>query len=400
MKKFVVSSILSLQILFNFSAFSQTHEVPRLRLNFAPGEMQATVEQALDKARGELQKILDVPDASRNFQNTIEAFEFTMGEIRELKYLFSLLQEVSTDERVRTEAATYSETLKKFETEIALRKDLFNVFEACRKNLELSTLNPAQKRLIEMMAWEYKKMGIALEGEALERLKELRVELSGLENQFKRNLGNNDAHIVVTPEELQGTSEQFRQKLEAKYTEGPMAGQYMYRLEDGRYRLTVKEHYGEFMKNATNEAVRRRFWFIDQNREAPQNVAILEKAIQIRHQIATLLGYESWAAYAIEGYMAGNAHTVRNFLEELKEDLAPKAAEERGALLEAWRKITPGAERVEPWNSGFVANQVIKEQFGLDTNLIKEYFPTDLVVDGVVGFFSEFIWLTTTKIKN
>src|SRR5690606_38944632 len=108
--------------------------------------------------------------------------------------------------------------------------------------------------------------------------------------------------------------------------------------EDGRTRYRVTLDYPDifpFLSNAKSEARRRELFEKDQRKGGPENVGLLEEAIRVRIEIATLLGYDSWAAYAIEPRMARERGRVTEFLDDLRERVTTKAAMDMDLLREA-----------------------------------------------------------------
>ena len=109
------------------------------------------------------------------------------------------MKDVSTNPNLRREATLYEKRLREFAIEVSLRKDLYDAFEAFRSNMknDFSSLDPSQRRLVELMIRDMKQSGVWLEGEPFERVRRLKEELAGLETQFRKNLNENTDRIFI-----------------------------------------------------------------------------------------------------------------------------------------------------------------------------------------------------------
>jgi len=144
--------------------------------------------------------------------------------------------------------------------------------------------------------------------------------------------------------------------------------------------------YIPFMKYASNRTLRkelsmafgaRAFQKDDNNNE--QNVL---QIVQLRHQRAQLLGYESHAHFVLEERMAETPQKVHSFLNELLEKAKPAAQKEFDELQEFAKELDQ-IDRLEKWDAAYYAEKLKQERFNLDDEILKPYFQLEKVIDGV-----------------
>lgn len=134
------------------------------------------------------------------------------------------------------------------------------------------------------------------------------------------------------------------------------------------------------------------------------NVPTFDKMLSLRREIATLLGYDSWADYATEVRMVKNAQGVFDFLDELEQRLRPVALEEREVLLamkqeeHAEKGIAPDAE-FYGWDSSYYGRKFTEKSLNLDDNLIKEYFPVEHVVPVVLDIYQNLLGVKFVEVE-
>ncbi|MBI3019198.1 MAG: Zn-dependent oligopeptidase [Deltaproteobacteria bacterium] len=353
------------------------------------GEISELIEKAFAEAKTALDEIARLPHETRNFKNTVEAMEHVVTKLTRMIDPILFMKDVSTNPVLRKEAALYDRKVREFSIEVSLRKDLYEAFEAFRKNMgnDFSSLDVVERRLLELMAKDFRQSGVWLEGKKFEHLKALKKELAGLETEYHQNLNENKDVVLFTEEELEGVPEWLRKDLKQE--------------EGGHYVVPVKaDTYVPIMENAIRSETRRRMYMGWVSREASRNTHLLERAIEIRTELAHLLGYPTWVDYRTDGRMAENAERVRVFLESLKEKLAQKAQEDLKSLLDLKRETDPTAMSIEMWEKEYYANQLKKRLFSFDPEEVREYFPAQRVMDGTFQIYSKLFGVTFREVEK
>jgi thimet oligopeptidase len=146
----------------------------------------------------------------------------------------------------------------------------------------------------------------------------------------------------------------------------------------------VTPQYIVVMDNAKSEATRRRLMETQYSLAKEENLPLMTEIIQLRKEIARRLGYKTWADYQIEPKMATNGATALKFLQDLKVGLQPKLDGElkQYQVLKA-KETGDTAAKINLWDTRYYANQLRKEQFTIDTEALRVFFPYDKALAGM-----------------
>jgi thimet oligopeptidase len=122
---------------------------------------------------------------------------------------------------------------------------------------------------------------------------------------------------------------------------------------------------------------------LSNNLAYPANQTVLEKLLALRFELANLLGFDNYAAWVTADKMVGSAERVKSFLQELSGYTAAPQEREYGMLLARLQQDQPDARKVQPWQSGYLMEQVRNEQFNVDAKQVREYFSYNNTRDGM-----------------
>jgi len=237
---------------------------------------------------------------------------------------------------------------------------------------------PAQKKLLELHLVSAKRAGAGLPPARRQRFVEISKQIADLENQFSSTLAADSTTIAITKEQADGLKPDLVAGLKTD--------------ADGKLVVPVDESTSEqFMANAKSEEARKAFYLALNRRGGSANVALLEKAIALRDEAAKLLGYPNWSAYTLADRMAGTPRRVEDFLIGIDTALKPLAGEQRARL------AALKGSRLEEWDRSYYAAMAKKQQFDLDPETVRQYFPAQHTIDAVFAIYSEMLGLTFTK---
>ncbi|KAH8064605.1 metalloendopeptidase [Aureococcus anophagefferens] len=141
------------------------------------------------------------------------------------------------------------------------------------------------------------------------------------------------------------------------------------------------------LQNCASPATRKRAMAAGQSK-CPENVARLNRIVELRARLARLLGAENHAAAALASKMAATPATVHGFLDRVASKLRPLRDRDLARLLEKKRLEHPGAARVDAWDVAYYSRQ-IKADLGIDEESLKPFFPMDRVVPAAIRALGE-----------
>ena len=175
------------------------------------------------------------------------------------------------------------------------------------------------------------------------------------------------------------------------------------RRADGTYAIlaNVTPQRMAVLENARNEAARKAVELAYHDLAAKENGPLLDEIVSVRDQIATVLGYDSWADYQIEPRMARTDERATAFLEDLRRGLDPKFQAELAEFRRMKVRDTGDANaRILSWDWRYYENQLKKERYSVDTEQLRVFFPFDRVLAGMFAVYEKIFGLRFEQLQN
>ena len=348
-----------------------------LHFGLGPGELRAAGERALARSRAELDAVL-ASSAPKTVGTVLEPINALLTRVRDVGSHGSLIFAVHADETTRTAGRELSEASDRFFNQFRLNEKAYAALGA----IDLAGEDPGTRFAVEKMLREMRRAGVEKDPATRAHLLELNNEIDRTSNQFGENIANLERAIELDSEaELAGLPPDYR----AAHRPGA----------NGRIRITTR--YPDALPvtaYAEHADVRRRMLFELMNRAHPENVPVLERILQLRSEFARMLGYPSYAAFAIEDKMMGTPGAAHAFLDRVGNLLQEPSRAELDRLLARKRRDDPGAPRLEAWDTqffggGYYEEKVRQEEFGVDLRELRRYLPYEGVRDGLLELCRE-----------
>ncbi len=344
-------------------------------------DIERGVDDAIRTAEQLIDEVVSTPDARRTFDNTVLPLDEISDLLAQASGRYGFLSHVSADEALRTTAQMHEERLNVFATGIGFRAELDRALQAYASRAELEALPDDARRLLEFALRDYRRNGLGLDQATRQELQALQERLVALGIQFRKRIDDYEDHIELSRAELDGLPQSYIERLRTVE-------------RGGATRYLVGLDYPElhpFLSAAHDAERRRELFYKNHNKAADTNVALLEEVLGLRATVAELLGYPSWASYALEIKMAKQTDAVLDFLTDLEARLQPKLASDL-ALLRAQQSRRSGADRpVEIADWRYYTNQLIQDRYQVDPFEVAAYFPLDTVLEGMFGVYEELV---------
>ncbi len=275
------------------------------------------------------------------------------------------LSNCHADKAVRDAGNAAKERLDKWATDLVFRRDLYDAL----RTVDTESMSALEARSTELWQRDLKRAGHELSSEDRDELQALRGRLIELEVEFATNIAEYSDHIEVSVDDLDGLPDTFVE-----------------RLAPGETPDTVKvtldyPDYQPFMQQAANRENRRILQKKFFNKAVSENRPLLTEAIAVRARIAELLGFETWADHQMEMKMADVA-SVERLYESVIPGLTELATSELAALQQRLSLDEPG-EEIRVWDWVYYDTQQERDEFGVDQNLVAEYFSLESTLDGM-----------------
>ena len=344
------------------------------------------VDYEIDRAVQTLESIK--ANSTPTLENTFLPYDAASNKIGQANNNAFMLYWTSTDSTTRAMGIKYSQKLDSFATAIASDKDLFNQFKSFTDSDEYAALNERRKRFVDDIIDQFEHAGVNLETEKLDQVKALKAEITELTSQYSTNMNTANLVLTINEAEADGLPENFKEK---------------FQKEDGSFEIPVMPSTrGPVMQNATNPETRKAYLVLYSTRGADKNMAILDQLIQKRHQLGKLMGYDSYAAYNLVPKMAKDPATVWDFIDGLVAESKEKALKDVEILKEARASMDQVSKEtpLDAWDIRYYGNQILKTQYQVDNEKIREYLPMDECLAGMFELYQELLGVEFKKIEN
>ncbi|HEY7752034.1 MAG TPA: M3 family metallopeptidase, partial [Ignavibacteriaceae bacterium] len=350
--------------------------------------VKEATESSLDEAKKSLEKLYSIPANERTFDNTMLELDNIYNKVGKVYGSIYLMGNVHPDDAVRNQANDSRQQFSKFFNEIQLDENLYKAVKDYSLNGEAKSLTGYKARFVKETVEDFERNGFALSKEKRDELKIINDKLSELSILFQKNIAEVDDYLIVDEELIKGLQEDYKNTR---------------RTEDGKYKIDLTyPSYQPFMKYSESESARKELYTLYNNRAAKNNPEVLIKVLMLRKQMAELLGFKTFAEYQVGERMAKTPETVWNFENNLVEKLKEKARIDYNELLEIKKaKMNDqSAEVIQPWEASFYNNILLKEKYDLDQNLVKEYFPTNSVIEGFFSIAQHLFGVEFEEVQN
>lgn len=342
----------------------------------------------------EIQLITGNPDEP-TFDNTLIFKDETKGEhyydlLDRASQVMACMMSCETNDEMEALAQKMSPILTKHANDVSMNPELFRrikyVYEKHRE------LTPEETRLLENAYKGFVRSGALLNEEDKEKLRKLTEEVGLLTLQFSQNLLKErkafEMHIT-DEEQLDGLPDTARDaaRMEAKQRE-----------KDGYVFTLDFPSYSAFLTYSTKRELRKKMYMayntLCTKDNSENNIDICKRLVNLRREIAQLLGYKTYADYVLEERMATNATNVYDLLDRLVDAYKPTAEKEQEELKTIARKMEGDDFEMMPWDMSFYSHKLKMECYNLDAEMLRPYFQLDKVIDGVFGLATTLYGIT------
>lgn len=336
------------------------------------------VRAALARAEAELEAIVTL-QGERTYENTVLELEEVSERMGRVTRPISHLIGVHDTPELRAAWQEMVPEISAFNARIALNPGLWSAVKAYAETDAARALTGVRARHLKKMVRAFVRAGADLPDEAKSRIEALRVELSSVAQKYANNVldATNAFELVVTDEaELEGLPESARaQARAAAQAKG---------VEGWRFTLQIPS-FQPFMQYSARRELRRRMYEAYSNRASSgehDNRPLIRRLLELRRELAGVLGFRDWADYTLEESMAGSGDRAIAFEADLTARTRPAWNREIAALREFARDEL-GMSELEPWDVSFAAERMRLARFDLDAEALRPYFPLDGVLEGL-----------------
>ncbi|MCA9632367.1 MAG: Zn-dependent oligopeptidase [Myxococcales bacterium] len=344
----------------------------------------ALCDRHLGRAKALLGEVKELPaETELTWDNTLAKVDQISLELSVGAGFPDLMNVGHPDKAVRDAAGECRPKVDEFYTDMMLDARFAGVVR--RYADKHPALEGTRKRLLEDLLRDFKRNGLFLPKAEQDELRKLNEELTKLSQDFGTNLSEAKGSIKVKPEQLKGLPESFIEQHE------PGA--------DGLVELTTDyPDYFPVITYADDRSIAKDLTFEFDNRAAKANVPILERVLVLREKKAKLLGYETWADYAIEPRMAKTAAKVQEFLKNAAKQVEKPGEREYAELLAEWHRLGGKGKVVPNHDRLYLVGRLANKKYGFDAKELSNYFEVESVAKGLFTILSKLYGLEFKEI--
>jgi thimet oligopeptidase len=350
-----------------------------------PGFLRDGCRADLERARAaaEALKAAGPAAARREARATLEALDGAFSALSEAGARASLARNVHPEAAVRDAAEEAEQEAAALSTELSLDRGLFDLLAA----IDPAGLDPVAGYFHMKSLRDFRRSGVDQDDATRARVQALQEELVRIGQEFGRNIRDDVKKVTLPVGALSGLPADWR-------ATHPVAA-------DGTVVITTDPtDYVPFMTYARSEPARAELWRAHRLRAHPRNLEVLSRLLARRSELATLLGYPTWASYVTEDKMIGSESAAAEFVERIAALSGERMEKEYAQLLERKRTEVPGAALVEPWDSAYLQERVKAEQYGFDSQAVRPYLEYGRVRDGVLDVTGSLLGVAYRRVAD
>ena len=357
---------------------------------------EPAILQGMKEQNEEIEAIVNNPEAP-TFRNTIVALETSGALLERVTTVFGNLLSAETNDDMQALAEKMMPLLSEHSNNISLNEKLFARIKAVYEQKDCLGLNGEENQLLQKTYDGFVRSGANLSEEDKEIFRRLNTELSVLTLRFSQNLlkETNNYELSLTESQLAGmplsAMESYAQTAKDKGKEGNI--------------ITLDApSFVPFMKYCDDRSLRRQLYMAYNTQcthdNEYNNTEIVKQLVNIRMQLAQILGFPTFADYKLKKRMAENSDAVYNLLNRLLDAYTP-AARQEVAEVEALARETEGDDfRLMPWDWPYYSEKLKNKKFNLNEEELRPYFELSQVEKGVFGLATRLYGITFRENKD
>ncbi len=334
--------------------------------NPSVAEWERLENARLDAAQKSIGQLVNVK-GPRTIENTLAPFDEAVRQLNAALYLAQIVEEVHPNATFRDHATTMTTKVSDAQTALSLNQDVYRALAS----LDMSHADAASQHYVQRQLLEFRLAGVDKDDATREKLKKLNTQLTNDESTFERNIADDQKSIETDAPSLAGLPQDYLES----HKPGP----------DGKIKITTA--YPDIfpvLNYAKSDELRRTIWAAYETRAYPKNQAVLEDMMKVRYQIATLLGYSSWADYDAADKMARTGKNIEDFIAQLSAAAKPAMEREYVMILAQKQKTDPKATEVYDYEHRYYEEQLRRSSYAFDSESVRPYLPYNEVKQGVL----------------
>ena len=365
-----------------------------------PEAVEPDIRKALEIAAANLEAVRKVTPETATYANTFGALERATEQLDRGWGLLQHLDSVCDEPAQRSALNAMLPEVSDFYASIPLNEELWKVLKAYGESADVTTLDPVRRRYVEETMQDFAQSGADLPADQKKRVAEIEAELSKLTKQYSENVldSTNAWELVIADEtKLAGLPASAKAAAFANAKAKELATD-----EAPAWRFTLQmPSMFPVMQHLDDESIRRQVWEASVGVAASgehHNTQLVWDILKLRNEKAAVLGHGHFADLTLQRRMARDGKTALQFVEDLHDRVEPALRSEYASLC-AYKSAKTGTavDGLQPWEFAYWSEKRRQEEYDLDDELLRPYFPVDRVMKGMFELCSKLFNISITE---
>ena len=362
------------------------------------------VEPALEtiiKENRELLETLLKNNEHYTWENLIEPLEDADDRLGRMWSPVSHMNSVVNSDELRDAYNNCLPLLSEYSTEMGQNVELYEAYQSIKDSPEFSKLDEAQKKIINNALRDFHLSGIDLPVDKKKRFREIRQQLSKLTSKYEENVLDATqawSKHIADEKQLAGLPDSAlamaKQAAEAKELDG-----WLFTLNFPSYYSVVSYADDRALREEMYQAYSTRASDQGPNAGEYDNTGVMEDILELRHEVAQLLGFNNYAERSLATKMAETPEQVLSFLQDLAKRSKHMAKQELSELT-GYAKQEHGMSDLSAWDVPYYGEKLRKHTFDFSQEDIKPYFPENKVIPGMFAVVKRLYGISINEIDN
>jgi oligopeptidase A len=372
-----MSDIKATNPLLNFSGFPKFSEVK-------PEHLKEALEQCINNCREKVISLCEKYGHNPSYENLLAPLNEADDELSRVWSVASHLNNVCNTEEFRKAYEECLPLISEYSSWIGQYRPLYEAEQALKNSPDFESLPLPKRKACENSLRDFRLSGVNLDEEKQQRYTEISTRLSQLQSQFANNVLDATHGFVLEISDFEdlkglpsGAIRLAKSEAESQGKEG-----WIITLDMPSYVPFLTYADKRELRQKLYEAYTSRASEIGPNAGQWDNTEVMEEILKLRHELAKLLGFKSYAHLSLETKMAPNPETVVDFLTNLAKKSYAQGQKEMAELRTYAREHGADYE-LEPWDIAYWSEKLRQERYAYNAEELRPYFPVDKVISGL-----------------
>ncbi|PIE36930.1 MAG: oligopeptidase A [Gammaproteobacteria bacterium] len=385
----------------NSNPLTHLSRLPRFA-EIQPEHIEPAISDWLAQCRAKVDAVVAAhADKAPSWESFIQPLELIEDQLERAWSPVSHLNAVMNSEALRSAYDACLPKLSEYATDMGQNKDLFRLTQALVGSADFADLTQAQQKTLENSLRSFKLGGIDLPAAQQKRYGEIQQRLSELGSRFEQNLldtSNAWKKPISEAAELAGLPESaLAMAKQAAEADEDCTAPYLLNLQIPCYLAVMTYADNRELRETLYRAYNTRASELADNPDW-DNSAIIEETLALRHELAQLLGFASYADKSLATKMANSPGEVIDFLSELAAKSKP-TAEKEFAELQAFAR-EQGAETLNAWDVPYYSEKLQQARYQISQETLKPWFPAPRVIQGLFDIVHRLYGIRIDKVEG